>query len=250
MADDVSLQKRAQISKANRTMFLWIAAASVLVGAAIVVSFFMFKILIYGEKVLAAKADTESTLSHNLKTVDALKDEIRALDANEALASVKANDRDQALQVVLDALPSEANSLALGASLQNKLLIGGEGGVTLESIQVTPVDGVETGLAAETTVDASASSGAENSIGFQFAVKGSDAGLKGILINLERSIRTIQVTSIRIAGEAGGQTMTVEGRAFYEPAKKIELREEVVPIDSTKKTNKSNTSQTNAKGAV
>ena len=249
MADDVSLQKRAQISKANRTMFLWIAAASVLVGAAIVVSFFMFKILIYGEKVLAAKDETASTLNHNLKTVDALKSEIRALDANEALSSVKANDRDQALQVVLDALPSEANSLALGASLQNKLLIGGEGGVTLDSIQVTPVDGVETSSLDETTVDASSTASADNSIAFQFAVKGSDAGLKGILINLERSIRTIQVTSIRIAGESGGQTMTVEGRAFYEPAKKIELREEVIPVESGKRS-KNNSNKTDNKGAA
>lgn len=234
MAEDISLQKRAQISKANRTMFLWIAAASVLVGASIVVSFFMFKILIYGEKVLAAKADTDSTLSHNLGVVDTLKDEIRALDANEALASVKANDTDRALQVVLDALPSEANSLALGASLQSRLLIDGTNQVTLESIQVNPVEGVEVGLGGtQTSVDAGSTGlGTENSISFQFVVKGTDAGLRAILTNLERSIRTIQVTSVRIAGESGGQTMSVQGVAYYEPAKVIELREETVPRES------------------
>lgn len=231
MAEDVSLQKRAQISKANRTMFLWIAAASVLIGAAVVVSFFMVKILIYNEKVLAAKQETDSNLTHNLQSVDALKDEIRALDANEALASAKARESDQALQVVLDALPSEANSLALGASLQNKLLIG-EGAISLESIQVTPVDGVETGLTGETVVDATADTAQANSIPFQFSVKGSEAGLRTVLSNLERSIRTIQVTSVSISGEAGGQTMTVQGVAFYEPAKQIKLYEAVVPGDS------------------
>lgn len=236
MAEEVAVQKRAQISKASRTMFLWIAMASLLVGAAMVVSFFMFKILLYGEKVLAAKTNTEATLSHNLKTIDALKDEIRALDTNEALASVKANERDQALQVVLDALPSEANSLALGASLQNRLLIGGAG-VTLESIQVDSVEGVETGVgdAAGTTLDGSATGETSNAITFQFIVRGSDDGLRGVLANLERSIRTIQVTSVRISGEAGGQTMSVQGRAFYEPAKVIELREEVVPREENKR---------------
>lgn len=238
MAEEVAVQKRAQISKANRTMFLWIAAASLLVGAAVVVSFFMLKIVIYGEKVLAAKAATESTLSHNLKTVDALKDEIRALDANEALSSIKANENDQALQVVLDALPSEANSLALGASLQNRLLVGGDAqDVTLESIQVDAVSGIETGIGAESgeVVDASQEGeGSENSISFQFTVRGSDAGLRGILTNLERSIRTIRVTSVRIAADSGGQTMTVQGRAFYEPAKVIELREQVVPREGKK----------------
>ena len=228
MAEDVSLQKRAQISKANRTMFLWIAAASLLAGAAVVLSFFMFKIIIYEEKVLAVKQKTDATLTENLAAVDPLKSEIRALDANEALASVKANEDDQALQVVLDALPSDSNPLALGASLQNKLLAG-DGDIVLESISV---DSVDDAALEDAVVDASAAAGVENSIGFQFVVRGSEAGLKGILTNLERSIRTIQVTSVQISGEKGGQTMTVQGRAFYEPAKKIELREEVVPRES------------------
>lgn len=235
MAEDISLQKRAQISKANRTMFLWIAAASVLVGASVVVSFFMFNILVYEEKVLAVKANTESTLSHNLKTVDSLKDEIRVLDTNESLASIKANERDQVLQVILDALPSEANSLALGASLQNRLLIGdgAGGGVTVEAIQVDSTAGVDTATA--DTVDAAAAdSAAVNAITFQFTIRGSDAALRNVLNNLERSIRTIQVNTVRISGESGGQTMSVQGTAFYEPAKKIELRQETVPRESKK----------------
>ena len=228
MANDISLKKRAQISKASRTMFLWIAAASVLVGAAVVLSFFLFKILIYEERVLAAKFDTDATLGRNLKAVEPLKSEIRALDTDENLASIKANDQDQALQVVLDALPSEANSLALGASLQNKLLVGGNG-VTLDSIQVTPVLGVETGGEDGGIVDAAVGEGQENSITFQFVVRGGEEGLKTILKNLERSIRTIQVTSVQISGDAKGQTMSVQGRAFYEPAKKIELKDKVIP---------------------
>ncbi len=233
MAEDISLQKRAQISRANRTMFLWIAAASVLVGASVVLSFFLFKILIYEEKVLAVKADTESTLSHNLRTVDALKSEIRVLDTNESLASIKANERDQVLQVILDALPSEANSLALGASLQNRLLIGGtDGGVIVESIQVDSTDALTDSM---DVVDASAESEAPlNSITFQFTVRGSDTALRSVLDNLERSIRTIQVNSVRISGEAGGQTMSVQATAFYEPSKKIELREKTVPREEKK----------------
>lgn len=233
MADEVSLKKRAQISKANRTMFIWIAAASALVGAAAVVSYFMFKILLYEEKVLAVKADTVSTLSHNLKVVDDLRTEIKKLDANEALMSIKANESDRALQVILDALPSEANSLALGASLQSKLLVGGNANVTVESIQVDPVQGVES-LTDSGVVDASAAAGDENAIRFQFVVRGSTEGLRGVLSNLERSIRTIKVTTLRISGEPGGQTMSVEGYAFYQPAKVIELRDQSVPREARK----------------
>src|SRR6218665_3607322 len=124
MDNDVAIRKRTQIAQANRTMFIWIAIASALIGTAAVVSIFLFQKLTFNEQVLSVKQETVSTLDHNISVVDSLKDDIQALEVNTALMSVKANDSDEALQVVLDALPSEANSLALGASLQNKLLAG------------------------------------------------------------------------------------------------------------------------------
>ena len=227
--NDVAIRKRTQINKANRTMFLWIAAASAIVGAVIVVSIFLAQKLIYNEKVLAAKQDTVSTLSHDNAVVGDLQNQVRALDANSALSSVKANDTDQAIQVILDALPSDANSLALGASLQNKLLAGIQG-LTLESIQVDPVVGIET-LTGDPNSIASAdgTTTTDNSITFQFVVSGSDTALKQVLQNLERSIRTIQVTSLKIEIESQGPNMTVQGKAFYDPAKTLELQDKVVP---------------------
>ncbi len=122
--NDVAVRKRSQIAKANRTMFLWIAAASALVGIAAVVGLFLGQQLFYNEKVLAEKQKTATTLKQNLSAITELKQEILVLDTNTDLAKVRANPNDKALQVILDALPSEANSLALGASLQNKLLVG------------------------------------------------------------------------------------------------------------------------------
>lgn len=219
--DDVAIRKRTQIAKANRAMFLWIAIASALVGAALVVSIFLAQKLIYNEKVLAAKQQTVSTLARNNAVVTDLEKAIRALDANEALASVKTNENNQALQSILDALPSDANSLALGASLQNKLLTG-VGGVTLESLQVTPVSGIES-LNGGDVVGSD-----DNSIAFQFIISGSDAQLKKILQNLERSIRTIHIDSLKIEIQSKGPVMTVQARAFYEPTKTIELQEKAV----------------------
>ncbi len=219
--DDVAIRKRTQIAKANRTMFLWIAIASALVGAALVVSIFLAQKLIYNERVLAAKQQTVSTLASNNAVVTDLERAIRALDANEALASVKTNENNQALQSILDALPSDANSLALGASLQSKLLAG-VGGITLESLQVTPVSGVESLNGGD------AVSSDDNSITFQFIISGSDAQLKKVLQNLERSIRTIHIDSLKIEIQSKGPVMTVQARAFYEPTKTIELQEKVV----------------------
>lgn len=229
MNNDVAIRKRTQIAQASRTMFIWIAVASALIGTAAVVSIFLYQKLAYNEQVLSAKSTTVSNLDHNLSVIDELKSDIQALDVNTALMSVKANDSDEALQVVLDALPSDANSLALGASLQAKLLAGIEGNYSLQALQVSPVSGVET-RTDSAVVDASNPAESNNVIAFNFSVKGDQAALQQVLQNLERSIRTIVVTRLGIDTQGGEVTLTIEGHAFYQPAKTIQLTDEVVKV--------------------
>ena len=50
VAQQTALRKRQQIASANRTMFLWVAGASVIVGAALVVAVFMTNKLIFTRK--------------------------------------------------------------------------------------------------------------------------------------------------------------------------------------------------------
>lgn len=225
--NDVAIRKRTQIAKANRTMFLWIAGASAIIGATVVVSIFLGQKLMYNEKVLAAKQDTVRILEHNNSVVTELQDQVRALDADSALSTVKANEDDQAIQVILDALPSEANSLALGASLQNKLLAGIPG-LSLDSLQIDPVVGVET-LNGGESAPIVVTDGASNVITFRFSVTGNEKALKTMLAKLERSIRTIHINTVSVEISSVGVTMSVQAYAFYEPAKTIELREETVP---------------------
>lgn len=224
--NDVAIRKRNQITKANRTMFIWIAIASALVGAAVVVGIFLSQQLFYNEQVLLKKQQTIDTLKQNNAVVEDLKSEIRILDTNADLATVKANPSDQTLQVILDALPSEPNQLALGSSLQNKLLTGVPGLQPIQQLQVDSVDGGSEEMAG-------AVEGEEvvpNSINFRFTVLGTQDALKQVLENLERSIRTIEVVSVRIENQADGSlAMTVSARAFYEPTVNLQLKEQVVP---------------------
>ncbi|MBC7565264.1 hypothetical protein H7100_03500 [Candidatus Saccharibacteria bacterium] len=225
--NDTALRKRTQISKANRMMFIWIAAASALVSFAIVTSVFLGQKLIFNEKVLLEKNKTISTLEKNNKAVPDLQNSVRVLDTNADLALVKAKDTDQTIQVILDALPSDANSLALGASLQNKLLAGVPG-LTIESLQVDPVQGVET-LTDASVVDAGAVAiGTENQITFNFSVSGNEDALRQALKNLERSIRTIDIISLQIENQGTTQIMTVQARAFYQPVKTVNLYDKVI----------------------
>jgi len=223
---NTAFRKRSQISRANKTMFLWIAGASALVGFAVVASIFLGQKLLFNEKQLVAKNHTISTLTANNAAIAELQTQVRVLDTNASLTKARAKDTDKAIQTILDALPDDANSLALGASLQTKLLAGIPG-LTIDSLQVDPVDGVETLTSG--AVEAGASPVASvTQITFRFSVSGTQDALRQALTNLERSIRTIDITTLQIENQGNTQKMTIEARAFYEPTKNVVLYDKVI----------------------
>jgi len=229
-AKGVAFRKRAQIAKANRVMFLWVAGVSVIFGVASVGTIFLTQMLFFNERVLQEKDRTIATLKQNNGNIKELESQIRVLDTNQALIDSKAKPEDQAIQVILDALPSDANSLALGASLQNKLL-SGVTGLSLVTLQVDQVVGIES-LSSDGIVDNSAgSTGEQGQIAFRFsatAETGNEIALKQALKNLESSIRTIDVTSVKIENQGTVLQLTVQARAFYEPARVVELKDKTV----------------------
>lgn len=229
MADqDVAIRKRQQIANANRMMFIWVAVVSAIVGVAIVASLFLLQKAWFNEKILLEKANTAGTLTKNNEVIDELKDQIRVLNTNESLKSVMVPGESQPVQVVLDALPSDANSSALGASLQEKFLNGS--GLTLESLNVDPVPGVESDAASKVQ-DASSSVAGENKIFFRFTVSttaNNASALKELLQRLERSIRAIDITSLSIEAQGARLVLGVQGHAYYEPAKTVELKDKTV----------------------
>jgi len=224
----VAIRKRTQIAAANRLMFLWVAGVSVVFGAAVVAAMFLVQMLFFNERVLSEKDKTISTLNTDIKNITDLEAQIRLLDTNQALISSKAKPDDQAIQVILDALPSDANSLALGASLQNKLLAG-VSNLELVTLQVDPVVGVESLTSDTSVVNVSPdSAGAQNEITFRFSIKGDETVFKQVLHNLESSIRTIDITTLKIESQDQTRILTVQGRAFYEPARVVQLTDKVV----------------------
>lgn len=239
-AQDTAIRKRQQIANANRTMFMWVAAVSAIVGIAIVVSLFLLQKAWFNEKVLGEKSKTASTLVQNNKVIGDLKDEVRVLNTNQALKDSMATHEDQPIQAVLDALPSEANSSALGSSLQEKFL--NDPALTIESLNVDPVLGVESETEATNNIqDASSpvtSTGTgsnavspEHKITFRFAVStdvGSASALKNLLQKLERSIRAVDITSLSVETQGTQLLLTVDGHAFYEPAKTVELKNKTI----------------------
>ena len=225
---DAALRKRTQIARANRVMFLWVAGVSILFGFALVGSIFLTQMLLFNERVLQEKDRIVAILKSNNSNVQELESQIRVLDTNQALIDSKASSDDRAIQVILDALPSDANSLALGASIQNKLLANITG-LTLNSLQVDPVVGIES-LTSDVSVQnvSSALPSSQNEIAFRFSVSGNETALKQVLLNLELSIRTIDVISLKIEGQGSTSVLSVQARAFYEPARIVQLKDKTV----------------------
>lgn len=222
------IRKRQQISHANRVMLLWIAGVSIVVGVSVVLIIFLVQKIIFDGRVIAEKNHTVSVLEKNLKTVEPLKDNVRVLDTNEALKSVRLSDTKPAVQSVLDALPADPNSTALASSLQLKLLTG-VSGVSIETLSVAPVSDGSTTVAAKSGKTSSTSSA--RSIDFSFSVstlKGNYTALQQVLEKLEKSIRPINATTVTVEAQGSKLIMTVKGSSYYEPAKQVELTQKKV----------------------
>ena len=221
---DQSAGKRQQIYKSGRTMFAWVAGASVIAGFAVVVAGFLIQRIVFESKVVVEKQNTVNTLQANNKAVDKLRDEIRVLNTNAALSSVKLNDNEEPLRVILDALPADNNALALGASVQS--LVARTSDVKIESFQV----GEDVATSDDTAKLGSSVKGVQQ-IPFTMSISAANPdALRDVLKNLEKSIRVIDIDAMTIEQGDSRVVMTVNGHGYYLPAKTIQLtKKEVKP---------------------
>jgi hypothetical protein len=220
------LKKRQQIEHASRSMFLWVAAASVAVSICVVTGQFLFQKWTYNNRVLTAKYKAADTLNKNINNAKQLQDAVNALVSNNDLASVKTNASDPNTKSVLDALPSKLDATALGTSLQQAIL--SRSGVTIEGINV-PADTAVATTAGTTTATTAATAGSTpQEMKFDFTVSGSYDKIRSMLLDLERTIRPIKVTSISLNGDDTNMTAAVSAVTYYQPSKSATIKQEVV----------------------
>jgi hypothetical protein len=211
----VGMKKRQIIANSNRTMFFWIAAMSAVLGICAVLSLFIVQQIIFKTKVTNKLDATVSTLKDSNKNAPALIENVRVLETNENLNSIKARPEDKALQVVLDALPADDNALALGSSLQQKLL----------QLPNLTIDSLSVQASSETVSDDVAST----TVPFTVSLSAPDANtLKDALVRLEKSIRVIDIDTLSFERSGEKFTMVLNAHAYYEPAKVVELKSETV----------------------
>lgn len=207
--------KRSQIQRSQRMMFVWVTIMSAVVGFCVVIVWLLIQQFMFHAKVLDALNTTTKTLEDNISAVSTLQSNIRVLETNAALNSIKANPDDRALQVVLDSLPADNNPLALSSSVQNNL-VGGSSGVTLESLSID----------SSATINSKASA---NTIPFRLTVSATNPDdLKSMLNRFEHSIRVIDIDTFSLNSQGTRYTLTLLAHGYYEPALTVKLDQKSV----------------------
>ena len=222
------LKKRQQIENAGRSMFIWVAIASVAVSVCIVTAQFLFQRWTYNNRVLTAKYKASDQLSKNITNAKQLQTAINDLVSNDDLASVKTNTDDPNTKSVLDALPSNFDATAWATSLQKAIL--SHSGVAIEGIDV-PSQQDQTATAGSTTPTSSAASTADptpQEMKFNVTVSGSYDKIRNMMLDLERTIRPIKVTALTLDGNDAAMTATVSGVTYYQPSKTASVKQEAV----------------------
>lgn len=229
MAEQVMGSKRKAIADSNRTMFIWVAAMSAVVGVCLVVSIFLVQQIIFKSKVVSQVTTTVNMLNDDNKAASDLTSNVVVLETNPALNSIKTDSDEKALSVVLDALPSERNPLALGASLQ-QVLLSGVDGLSIDSIAVDNTDMSGTDETTNTTDDGI------GTIPIQLQVSSSSVtSIRDMLVRFESSIRVIDIDNFVLERGDNGYQATITAHAYYQPAKQIQLTDKTITAKDARK---------------
>lgn len=242
---EVAFLKRNAINKANQTMFLAVAGAALIAGASVVGMIYLFRIYSFNIKVLTEQDKSISTITQNIENINDLKERLGSLETNESLneKNLKSNADDGGLRVIADALPDSENASGLGSALQKRIF---SDGVTLDAFNIESSDSNSLSTSASTSVSSESSNIPEGvkdiqftaSISASFPNEGSPEDIKNketaaynnivnTLQKMEKSIRAINVTSLKFERSINKFTLTLSAKSYYYP-------KYVMTLDSTK----------------
>lgn len=212
------VRKRSLIAKTRKAVFLWVMGASSVIGAAIVVAVMLVQTIVFNAEILSEKNETLATIESNIRAVPELEASVVQLNTNAELREVRLNDNARPLQAILDALPADENSLALGASLQQRIFTDIPG----LSVDAMSIDTASEGVAA--TGDSATAGGGVLPLSFSATLSGDAESLKRGLQRAERSIRALDITSISATGTGNTVSLQLTGVAYYLPEQDLSLK--------------------------
>lgn len=213
------VKKRQQIQQANRIVFIWVAIAAVAITVALVLAQFMMKQFFFNTKVISAQVKTNDTLVKNLDVYEPLKTDVSKLVANSDLARLRVQDSDSALQVVIDAMPTTDEPIALIASLQQVVLA--KSGASISDVTLLQAAPSDTGEVVVATAGM-------QPVSFMIKANGSYDSIKKLMQDMHNSIRPISVTGLKVTGSNANMAVEITANTFYAIPRTVDMTKETI----------------------
>jgi hypothetical protein len=222
--------KRLQIDKANlRTVIAIAIAVFIVVFCAVAVKSLVSRQL-YQQKVIDKRVAANEQLKQNIAAAEDLTKSYKSFVAESPNViggnpfGVADKDGDNA-KIVLDALPSVYDFPALNSSLEKI--------VAKENLQLQSIGGVD-----DEINQRGLQSGTPQVVEMPFTltVNGAYQDLNNLVLQFERSIRPFKMTKITFSsGDNATVDVTIDAKSYYQPAKSIEIKKQVVEINEGKR---------------
>lgn len=224
MAKTEILTKRLAISKANAQMVAIVAVAAFVTVFSLVAAKAVWSQTRYQARVTSKQEKATQQLKKNIQTFGDLQTSYKAFNSTATnviggnSAGTGNNDGDNS-KIILDALPDRYDFPALTSSLE-KILAGG-------GFKVTNITGTDDQLNQQGNT--SSPTPQPVSMPFAFTISNANyASVQQLITTLQSSIRPIQIDSINMTGGVNNMTLTVNAHTYYQPAKNVNIKQQVV----------------------
>jgi hypothetical protein len=214
--------KHLQINKANTTMVIAVAVAAFVVTFSLIAAKALLSKQSYQSRVIAGKQKASDQLKANVTAASSLVTSYKAFVSTSQNviggnpAGTADGDGDNA-KITLDALPSQYDFPALASSLEK---IMADNNLKIDSI--TGTDDELNQMNSQTPTPQPVQ------MPFTIAVDTDLNGAKNLLGIFQRSIRPISVQTIDVNGSNNDLKLNITANTFYQPAKSLKIRTEVV----------------------
>ena len=211
------------IDKANARTVIYVSVAAFILVFSLVATKTLASQASYQNRVMGKKKVAVKQLKDDIASTTQLKTAYNAfigttqnvLGGNTDGTGEK--DGDNA-KIILDALPSSYDFPGLTTSLE--ALLG------KQNVKISTITGVDDEVAQ--SANQSSVTPQPVPIPFSLSVEGDYAGIQSVVDALGKSIRPMQIQKFDISGTAGQLNLNVTAQTFYQPAKSLNIKKEVV----------------------
>lgn len=215
--------KRGQIDRANSRVVIAAGIAAFIVIFCGVASKTLISQASYQNRIISAKRTAVNQLKSDLQSAQTLRTAYDSFNNSQTNILGGSSNGTGALdgnntKLVLDALPSSYDFPALATSLEK--LISATGAT------IVGITGTDDEIAQ--AQNQTSSNPQPIAIPFQVSVSGNYTQIQSLISAFQRSIRPVQVQSLKLSGDQSSLTLNVTAQTFYQPAKSLNISSKVV----------------------